>query len=185
MRIGMRPSMVTLAANETLVDQGEPGTELYLLLEGSAEAWLDHGGANPQQLSTMPAGSYFGEMAMLTGRRRSADARRSSAGYAWPTGFPPTPIGGPPASGTTYCLVARCEPRRLSAHEAIVRARREQFADLVRWSGAAGDRLLRTCGQPREEQNHPEDRCPKNPTSRHYFDAQILLREVAQSPSLG
>jgi hypothetical protein len=51
---------------------GDPGGELYLVLEGSVEAWLDHGGANPQQLSTMPAGSYFGEMAILDDEPRSA-----------------------------------------------------------------------------------------------------------------
>ena len=62
----------TFLAGEVIVRQGDPGGELYLLLEGSAEAWLDHGGANPQQLSTMPAGSYFGEMAILDDEPRSA-----------------------------------------------------------------------------------------------------------------
>jgi hypothetical protein len=62
----------TFLAGEVIVRQGDPGGELYLLLEGSAEAWLDHGGANPQKLSTMPAGSYFGEMAILDDEPRSA-----------------------------------------------------------------------------------------------------------------
>jgi len=62
----------TFLPGEVIVRQGDPGGELYLLLEGSAEAWLDHGGANPQQLSTMPAGSYFGEMAILDDEPRSA-----------------------------------------------------------------------------------------------------------------
>jgi hypothetical protein len=62
----------TFVPGEVIVRQGDPGGELYLLLEGSAEAWLDHGGANPQQLSTMPAGSYFGEMAILDDEPRSA-----------------------------------------------------------------------------------------------------------------
>ncbi|MGH7336787.1 MAG: cyclic nucleotide-binding domain-containing protein, partial [Myxococcota bacterium] len=57
---------------EVIVREGDPGGELFLLLEGSAEAWLDYRGANPQQLSTMPAGSYFGEMAILDDEPRSA-----------------------------------------------------------------------------------------------------------------
>ncbi len=57
---------------EVIVREGEPGGELYLLLEGSAQAWLDHGGANPRLLSTMEAGSYFGEMAILDDEPRSA-----------------------------------------------------------------------------------------------------------------
>jgi hypothetical protein len=57
---------------EVIVREGDPGGELYLLLEGSAEAWLDHGGANPQRLSTMEAGGYFGEMAILDDAPRSA-----------------------------------------------------------------------------------------------------------------
>lgn len=62
----------TFLPGEVIVRQGDPGGELYLLLEGSVEAWLDHGGANPQQLSTMPAGSYFGEIAILDDEPRSA-----------------------------------------------------------------------------------------------------------------
>ena len=57
---------------EVIVREGDPGGELFLLLEGSAEAWLDYRGASPQQLSTMPAGSYFGEMAILDDEPRSA-----------------------------------------------------------------------------------------------------------------
>jgi CRP-like cAMP-binding protein len=62
----------TFLSGEVIVREGDPGGELFLLLEGSAEAWLDYRGANPQQLSTMPAGSYFGEMAILDDEPRSA-----------------------------------------------------------------------------------------------------------------
>jgi CRP-like cAMP-binding protein len=62
----------TFLPGEVIVLEGDPGGELFLLLEGSAEAWLDYRGANPQQLSTMPAGSYFGEMAILDDEPRSA-----------------------------------------------------------------------------------------------------------------
>jgi hypothetical protein len=62
----------TFLPDEVIVREGDPGGELFLVLEGSAEAWLDYRGANPQQLSTMPAGSYFGEMAILDDEPRSA-----------------------------------------------------------------------------------------------------------------
>ncbi|HKA14311.1 MAG TPA: cyclic nucleotide-binding domain-containing protein, partial [Myxococcota bacterium] len=58
--------------DEVIVREGDPGGELFLLLEGSAEAWLDYGGPAARQLSTMPAGSYFGEMAILDDAPRSA-----------------------------------------------------------------------------------------------------------------
>jgi hypothetical protein len=62
----------TFLPDEVIVRQGDRGGELYLVLEGVVEAWLDHGGTNPQLLSTMPAGSYFGEIAILDDEPRSA-----------------------------------------------------------------------------------------------------------------
>jgi HEAT repeat protein len=62
----------TYLPGEVIVREGDPGGELFVVLEGSAEAWLDYRGVNPQQLSTMPAGSYFGEMAILDDEPRSA-----------------------------------------------------------------------------------------------------------------
>ncbi len=62
----------TFLAGEVIVREGDPGGELYLLLEGSAEAWLDYGGSDARQLSTMTAGGYFGEMAILDDAPRSA-----------------------------------------------------------------------------------------------------------------
>ena len=59
-------------SGEVIVREGDPGGELYLVLEGSAEAWLDYGGPDARQLSTMAAGSYFGEMAILDDAPRSA-----------------------------------------------------------------------------------------------------------------
>ena len=62
----------TFVPGEVIVREGDPGGELFLLLEGSAEAWLDYRGDQPRQLSTMRAGSYFGEMAILDDEPRSA-----------------------------------------------------------------------------------------------------------------
>ena len=57
---------------EVIVREGDAGGELYLLLEGSAEAWLDYGGPRSRRLSTIEAGGYFGEMAILDDEPRSA-----------------------------------------------------------------------------------------------------------------
>jgi len=57
---------------EVIVREGEPAGELYCVLEGAAEAWLDYGGARSKRLSTIEAGGYFGEMAILDNEPRSA-----------------------------------------------------------------------------------------------------------------
>ena len=59
-------------AGEVIVSEGDLGGELFLLLEGSAEAWLDYGGPQQQRLSVIDAGGYFGEMAILDDAPRSA-----------------------------------------------------------------------------------------------------------------
>jgi HEAT repeat protein len=69
----------TYLPGEVIVGEGDPGGELFVLIEGSAEAWLDYRGARPQQLSTMPTGSYFGEMAILDDEPRSATVVASEA----------------------------------------------------------------------------------------------------------
>ena len=63
---------VSYLPGEVIVREGDPGGELFVLLEGSAEAWLDHGGASAQRLSTIERGGYFGEMAILDDEPRSA-----------------------------------------------------------------------------------------------------------------
>jgi hypothetical protein len=57
---------------EVIVREGDAGGELYLLLEGSAEAWLDYGGPRSRRLSAIETGGYFGEMAILDDEPRSA-----------------------------------------------------------------------------------------------------------------
>jgi cyclic nucleotide-binding protein len=57
---------------EVIVREGDLGGELFLLLEGKAEAWLDYRGPQQQRLSVIDAGGYFGEMAILDDSPRSA-----------------------------------------------------------------------------------------------------------------
>jgi len=56
---------------EVIVREGEPGDELYLLVEGTVEVRRQTG-EGEVRLDTLGAGAYFGEMAVLDGSPRSA-----------------------------------------------------------------------------------------------------------------
>jgi hypothetical protein len=62
----------TYLAGEVIVREGEAGGELYLLLEGTVQAWKNHGTPRASCLNTISAISYFGEMAILDDEPRSA-----------------------------------------------------------------------------------------------------------------
>jgi CRP/FNR family transcriptional regulator, cyclic AMP receptor protein len=55
------------SAGETVVKQGDPGTDLFLILTGQAEVTRDE-----NRVVTLGAGDYFGELALLDGSPRSA-----------------------------------------------------------------------------------------------------------------
>jgi hypothetical protein len=57
---------------EVVVREGEPAGELYLLLEGQTRAVSGYGTADEVTLSVQDAPDYFGEMAILDDRPRSA-----------------------------------------------------------------------------------------------------------------
>ena len=58
---------VELTAGNVLVDQGDPGTHCYVILEGNASVYVrgDH-------VATMHRGSMVGEMALVDHRPRTA-----------------------------------------------------------------------------------------------------------------
>ncbi|MDH3211124.1 MAG: cyclic nucleotide-binding domain-containing protein [Myxococcales bacterium] len=58
--------------DEVIVKEGDPGGELYLLIEGSVRVVKHYGTPNETELGSMTAGSYFGEMAVLDDASRSA-----------------------------------------------------------------------------------------------------------------
>jgi hypothetical protein len=51
--------------NETIVNEGDPGGEIFLLIQGEVRFVKGHGTPAERHLSTQPAVSYFGEMAAL------------------------------------------------------------------------------------------------------------------------
>ena len=70
MREGQRPTMITLAATDTLVEQGQRGTELYLLLDGVIAVEVD--GA---PVAEVGPGAVVGERATLEGGVRTSTLR--------------------------------------------------------------------------------------------------------------
>lgn len=62
------------SAGETIVRQGDPGDDLYVILEG--EVRVERGG---RVVETLGRGEFFGEVAVLDGRPRSADVVAGSA----------------------------------------------------------------------------------------------------------
>jgi hypothetical protein len=54
-------------AGKTIVRQGDPGSDLYLIVQGSLDVWVDG-----TKVNTMGPGGHFGEIALVSGQMRSA-----------------------------------------------------------------------------------------------------------------
>jgi putative ABC transport system ATP-binding protein len=59
----------SFAANQRVIQEGEAGDKFYLIRSGSVAVKRDPSG---QQVATLTAGDFFGEMALLTGEPRNA-----------------------------------------------------------------------------------------------------------------
>ena len=86
---GLRPSqarVVVLMAEvkkfesgDLIVRTGDPGDEMYVILEGKAEVWAGHGGAR-RKLTELKRGDVFGEMGFVRRSERTADVVAKSDG---------------------------------------------------------------------------------------------------------
>jgi hypothetical protein len=63
---------VSADPGDLLIKKGDPGDAIYFLLSGTVRARLVIGGEE-QKLATIPSGTFFGEIAMLTQNLRTAD----------------------------------------------------------------------------------------------------------------
>lgn len=72
-RLATRLVTRTVRAGERLFRAGDPGDTLYLLLSGRVTLWVG-GETGRIRLLTFGPGGFFGEMALLDGQPRSADA---------------------------------------------------------------------------------------------------------------
>ena len=66
--------LVGFAAGQEVFREGEPGAEMYIIEDGEVEIVKQHG-ATEKRLSRLGPGDFFGEMALLEDRPRSAGAR--------------------------------------------------------------------------------------------------------------
>jgi small-conductance mechanosensitive channel/CRP-like cAMP-binding protein len=67
-----------LKAGEVLISQGDDGESLFVLVEGLLEVSIQIEG-NKKHLTFLRPGTFLGEMALLTGEKRSADVTSSTA----------------------------------------------------------------------------------------------------------
>jgi len=72
-----------LAPGQALFKQGDPGRELYLVVQGQVSVWLRTAGAPPTRLRTYNPGTVVGEMALYTSLTRSADVIADSDSLVW------------------------------------------------------------------------------------------------------
>jgi hypothetical protein len=70
MRGGARPAVRKLPQDALLTEQGEPGDDIYLLLDGLLSVWVDGG-----QVAELGPGAVIGERALLEHGRRTATLR--------------------------------------------------------------------------------------------------------------
>ena len=56
-----------------VVEQGEPGTQLFLILSGQADVWQEHDDGRRVRLRQVGPGEFFGELGVVHNRPRSAN----------------------------------------------------------------------------------------------------------------
>ena len=61
-----------------VIEQGEPADALYLILDGTADALLEHPGGQVTHLSRMQAGDFFGELGLVAGEHTAHVVARDS-----------------------------------------------------------------------------------------------------------
>jgi hypothetical protein len=66
---------------ETVTRQGEPGTDVFFIVDGSFEVLISHFGLEPDSIKVMQAGDSFGELSVLSDVPRTATVRCLAAGH--------------------------------------------------------------------------------------------------------
>ena len=91
MRGGAKPKIRTLSAGDALVEQGAPGTDVYLILDGIFVVEVDG-----EQVAEIGPGAVVGERAALEGGIRTATLRattRARVAAVPPDGLSPEDLG--------------------------------------------------------------------------------------------
>jgi small-conductance mechanosensitive channel len=69
----------SVAAGMAVVCQGEPGSSLFVVVEGALDVTVDPGHGQPQRVRLLEPGDMFGEYSLLTGEPRSATVTARTA----------------------------------------------------------------------------------------------------------
>jgi serine/threonine-protein kinase len=75
-------AVATFETATTIIHQGEPGDSAFVITEGYCDCWTEGEDGDPASrtfIRTMGPGEVFGEMAVLTGRPRSATVTAKTA----------------------------------------------------------------------------------------------------------
>lgn len=81
-KLARSAQIVALPAGRNVFRAGDPGDELYVIARGAAYVLADGGGEGEGEdliIDELAAGESFGEIAMLSGERRSASVRTATA----------------------------------------------------------------------------------------------------------
>jgi glutaminase len=70
--------LARFAAGDSVFHAGDPADSFFLILSGDVDVYVDTGPRREVRLATLGAGSSFGELALLSERRRTADVRAAS-----------------------------------------------------------------------------------------------------------
>lgn len=68
--IGRESDEISVEAGRVLIEEGKPGHEFFLILEGSASVHR-----RGQQIATLGPGKFFGELSLLDGGPRTATVK--------------------------------------------------------------------------------------------------------------
>lgn len=71
--LSLKKRQVSFEDGETIVRQGEPGDDFYIIVDGTALVKQNRGeGEEPVEVGRLGPGDYFGEIALLLNRPRAA-----------------------------------------------------------------------------------------------------------------
>lgn len=84
-RLAESLGVADFAPGDTLVAQGGEDSDLFVIVEGAVEVFVEVEGTEVR-VARMQAGDYFGEMALLTGEPRTASVRAITRGSVYRLG---------------------------------------------------------------------------------------------------
>ena len=128
---------LTLGPLERIVVQGQPGTSLFVVLDGDVEVVLRLDDGSERAVDTMGRGAVVGEMSLLTGEPRAATVRAISGATVLEIGR------------RQYEPLLRARPALIDELAGVVEARLRHRAqslssyDAERERGAIGERIRR------------------------------------------